>query len=366
MTLSSIANLRLANQQLIQPRFTYPKDLVSWLGAVQAQDYAGSLWAIGLRIPGSNESMIETAIKNKEIVRTWPMRGTWHLVAAEDARWMLQLLTPRVFARAAGIHKLAGLDDAVFKKSKKVIIKALEDNQQLTRKELYERLEKAKIATDGQRGLHILGYWAQQSLICLGPHKGKQPCFVLLNEWLPQSKELKKEEALAALAERYFKSHGPATIHDFAWWSGLTITEAKRGLESIKENLQSETFDKQEYWMSKNASFEKTAPCLQLLPPFDEYLVAYKDRSAAFDEQHLPQIVKSGNGIFSPVIIINGRVAGTWKRSFVRDEVEITMEAFAHFTNAQTAALKRQVKQYEDFLGKKVSVVAASANVNLS
>jgi hypothetical protein len=363
MALSDITSLRLVNQQIIGSRFDKPKDLVSWLGAVQAQDYAGSLWAIGLRLTNASQAMVETAIRNREIVRTWPMRGTLHFVAAEDVHWMLALLTPRVLSRTGSIYKSAGLDDAIFKKSRQIITNALEVTPQLTRSELYERLEKSKIATNNQRGLHILGYWAQQGLICLGPHLEKQPSFVLLDEWVSNSKKLNKEEALNELANRYFKSHGPATVQDFAWWSGLTLTDVRKGLESSKENFQAEIIDKVEYWMSKGNSFEKVSSGLHLFPSYDEYLVAYKDRSAAFDQKYLPQIVKSGNGIFSPVIVINGRVGGTWKRVIKKDKVAIESTAFSPFNKSHTSALKKTVKHYAKFLGKEVLEIS---NVNLS
>lgn len=367
MTLQDIASIRLCNQQILQQKFTAVKDLIHWMGAVQAQDYASSFWAIGLRIPNITEEKINDAIKKKEIVRTWPMRGTLHFVAAEDVRWMLTLLTPRVLARAAGVYRLAGLNEAIFKKSRKVLIKVLETNQQLTRKDLYEQLEKAKIATDRQRGLHILGYWAQQGLICLGPHQGKQPSFVLLDEWLPKTKELKKDEALAELANRYFNSHGPATIQDFAWWSGLTLTDAKKGLEDIKQDLQMTTIDQQDYWMHKDNLVEKVPSSLHLLPSFDEYLVAYKNRSAAFDQKFLPQIVSSGNGIFNPVILINGRVAGTWKRNSIKDKMQIEVKPFTSFNKSHEAALKKVAQQYGRFSGKETDFsIAKPGNVNLS
>ena len=231
MTLQNLLRTRLVNQQIAAQQFKTPGEIVKWLGAVQAQDYLGALWAVGCRLRNAKEKDIEKAIADKNIVRTWPMRGTLHFVAPEDAKWMLQLLTPRVIARAAGEYKRSGLDKKVFDKSRKVLIKALQDGKQLERGDMYRVLEEAKVDTSNTRGLHILGLLAQEGIICFGPRKGKQQSFVLLDEWIPDSKLLKGDEALAELTKRYFTGHGPASIQDFVWWSGLTVIEAKKGLE---------------------------------------------------------------------------------------------------------------------------------------
>jgi hypothetical protein len=318
---------RLYNQHISQPRFTKPDDIVKWMGAVQAQDYLGSLWAIGLRLKSSNEQRIEKAIEEKKIVRSWPMRGTLHFVAAEDLRWMLKLLTPRIIQRCAGLYKQAGLDNKVLTKSGKLFSAALKGGQQLTRNELYAILERSKISTGKQRGLHILGHLAQTGLICFGPRNGKQQTFVLLDEWLEPVKAPEQEEALAKLTTMYFRSHGPATVYDFSWWSGLTITEVKKAVQLIRSQLVEETLDGRSYWMSESKQAKPPANVF-LLPNFDEYFVAYKDRSAAFSPEFSKEIKQMGSGIFSSPIIINGRMAGFWKRSFARDEVVIETKTF--------------------------------------
>src|SRR5687768_7903098 len=308
MTSSNILHARLINQQIAAHKFKSPGEVVKWFGAVQAQDYPGALWAVGLRLNNATETDIEKAIANKTILRTWPMRGTLHFVAPEDARWMLQLLTPRIISRAAAIHRNAGLDEKVFAKSRRVITKALQGGKQLERKEMYRVLEDAKISTSETRGLHILGVLAQQGLICFGPRKGKQPSFVLLDEWVPESKPIKGDEALATLAQQYFTSHGPATLQDFVWWSGLTVVNAKRGLDIVKKNFSEVVFNDNCYWMQDDTLLNAgKLKSLYLLPNFDEYLVGYKDRSASVEMNFAKQIF-SVNGIFSPVLLINGKV----------------------------------------------------------
>ncbi len=284
---------------------------------MQAQDYLSALYAVGLRMKKSTDSSIEQAITNKTIVRTWPMRGTLHFVAPDDAKWMLALLTPGVISRAASIYRNAGLDKNIFLKSRKVIIRALEGGKQLDRKEIYQVLEKAKISTLGYRGLHIIGLLAQEGLLCFGPRLSKQQGFVLLDEWIPFSKKLHGEEALAELATRYFTSHGPATVRDFAWWSGLTVTAATKGLELVKKNFISEDINGQMFWMSDHTSIKIKTQAIYLLPAFDEYLVGYKDRSAALDTKYARDILTT-NGIFNPSLIINGKVEGTWKRTIIK------------------------------------------------
>lgn len=341
---------RLINQQISEHRFQTPGEIVKWLGAVQAQDYLGSLWAIGSRLKRSKQTDLEKVIREKQIVRTWPMRGTLHFVAPEDAKWMLQLLTPRVIARAASEYRRSGLDKTIFSKSKDVLIKALQGGKQLSRKAMYDTLEKAKISTAGLRGLHILGVLAQEGLICFGPRIDKQPSFVLLDEWIPNGRLLQGDEALAELTERYFTGHGPATIQDFAWWSGLTIAEAKKGLESVKKVFVEEKINGQSFWLKEDLLLKTKTPGIYLLPAFDEFLVGYKDRSAALEDLHLRKVF-TVNGIFNPVVLINGKIAAIWKRSFTKKEVVIQLEPFQSFTPSQKDAITKAAKKYSKFVG---------------
>lgn len=351
MTPLHLLKVRLLNQQIAVHQFNSPGQVVKWLGAVQAQDYLGGLWAVGLRLKNAKETDVEKAIADKTILRTWPMRGTLHFVAPEDAKWMLQLLTPRIIARAAGEYKRSGLDKKIFDKSRKVLIKALQGGKQLERSEIYRVLEEAKIATSNTRGLHILGVLAQEGVICFGPRRGKQQSFVLLDEWIPNSKIINGDEALAELAQRYFTSHGPATAQDFAWWSGLTVVKAKRGIELVKKTLVEEKIKGQSYWMKDSLATGKTSG-IYLLPPFDEYLVGYKDRTAALETLHVKKVFTI-NGIFNPVVIINGKIAAIWKRSFNKGEVVIQLEAFQTLTPIQKAGIAKAAKQFGKFIGMK-------------
>lgn len=352
-----ILQQRLYNQQIIRQSFQKPEEVVAWLTAIQAQDYSGAKWAIALRLKDITDKDIEQAIAERKIIRTWPMRRTLHFVSATDVRWLLKLLTPRIIKRSTALYRQLELDEKLFSKCKKLFVKALQGGKLLTRNEMYNVLQKAKISTADLRGLHILCHLAQDGLICFAARKGKQPTFALIDEWVPAAKPLTNEESLALLTRKYFLSHGPATIQDFAWWSGLTVAEVKKGIQTIKSDLQNEIQNGQQYWMSNNMHFEKVkTKGVFLLPSFDEYLVAYKDRSLAVDKAHTKNIF-SVNGIFSSVIIVNNKVEGTWKRSFEKDKVRIETNLFSELSKAKKSAVIKVAKQYGKFSEMKTILV---------
>jgi hypothetical protein len=354
MKINDLVQLRLENQRLRKTTFNDGAEVVKWFCAIQAQDYLGSLWTIGQRLSKTSESEIEREIENRKIVRTWPMRGTLHFVSTDDIRWMLRLLAPRVIARAKSLYREQGLDAKMLNKGKKIIEEALQKKSQLTRVELYEAIEKKKIKLTEQRGIHIIGYAAQEGLICFGPRDGKQQTFVLLDEWIPKSKILTVDESLAELASRYFDSHGPATAQDFSWWSGLTLTEVKRSIEMIEKELVKVTISDQHYWMKPMGSIPKSkALQLSLLSWFDEYIIGYKDRSAAFDPSTEKFVEKPKNGLYTPIILVNGKIAGNWKRSFVKNEIHVDTKPFREFSDKENNELDKALKKYKAFLTKK-------------
>ncbi len=330
MTQADIARLRLANQRIAGPKFADPGEVVRWPGALQAQDFTQALWAIGLRTRGSAVAAIERAIAERKIVRTWPMRGTLHFVPPEDARWMLKLSASRVITRDGRRLRQLELDDGIMGRSAELFAAALQGGGRLTRSRMLALLEDAGIGTANQRGYHILWYTAQIGLICLGPLQDKEQTFVLLDEWAPGARELSREEALAELARRYFTSHGPATVHDFAWWAGLTVAEARVGIDAARPGLVAETIDGQAYWLANDAPDQTGDGALEvhLLPGFDEYLLGYKDRGAVLAPEIAPRIVPGNNGVFLPTIVVAGQVVGTWKRKIKKNAVEIVLSPF--------------------------------------
>lgn len=340
-----IARIRLACQQICATRFDEPGALVRYMGAMQAQDFPSAVWAIGLRVSGASAASVNAAIAQRAVVRTWMLRGTLHMVAGADLRWMLALLGSRNIAGIAGRHRQLELDDKVFAACRKLLAKALRGTT-LTRNALFELLNAHGIETAGQRGIHILWRLSQDGLLCFAGHAGKQPAFALLDEWLPEpGPTLKRDEALALLCARYFDSHGPATVADFAWWSGLTLGDAKRAVGAC-EVLEKVAADGREYWMHEGAAATAAGRSeLFLLPGFDEYLLGYKDRGAVLAGEHAARVVPGGNGMFKPMIVANARIAGTWQRA----AAGLAPEPFEELGAAQMRALERAAKRYRTF-----------------
>jgi hypothetical protein len=357
MTNDEIAKLRLYSQYIACSKATSPGELLAHLGAMQAQDYNGALWSIGLRLPGFTRTDVEQAILDRTIVRTWPMRGTLHFVPAADIHWMLKLLTPKVISGSAGRHRQLELDEAVFLQARKLITSALEGNKILSRSELFGVLEQGGISPAGQRGYHILGYLAQQQVICFGPHNEKQPTFVLLDEWIPTSKELSRDEALQTLTERYFTSHGPATLQDYVNWTGLTLTDARNGLKLACAALQKLTVDNKEYWMSIHTpEIEEQPPQAYLLSGFDEFMLGYKDRSAALSLEYTNKICPGNNGVFYPTLVFAGQVCGTWKSAIKARGCTINPQPFYALSAEQQGAFQVPAHAYEHFIGLPVTI----------
>lgn len=370
MTSTDIAPRRLRAQRIAGGRFGRPEEAVAWLGAVQAQDYSGALWGVGLRLNRATEAEVERAVAERRIVRTWPMRRTLHFVAAADVRWMLKLLAPRAVAgMTRSLQQHVGLDEAAITRSKKLFERALGGGARLTRGAMYGVLEAGGVSASGGRGLHILCRLAQDGFLCFGPREGRQPTFVLLDEWVPRSKALARDEALAELAARYFTSHGPATLQDFAWWSGLAAADARAAAEAARPRIAAETAAGRTYWLAANgpngrAAAPRAAGAARgvlLLPPFDEYTVAYRDRSAILDPSRAKQI-NPGNGVFSSAIVSGGRIVGTWKRTLKKDSVVVTASPFARLSGEEESALAEAVGRYGAFLGLP-AVVARGVGV---
>jgi hypothetical protein len=318
---------------------------------VQAQDLLASLWAIGQRVTDATEATVERAIEEGTILRTWPLRGTIHYVTPADVRWLLMLTAERTMRGAAGRHRQLGLSEEDFSRSRKALVKDLEGGRRLERHAAYAVLEAAGVSTEGQRGIHILGRLALEGVLCIGPRQGKQPTFVLLDEWVPQSRKLDRDEALAELARRYFTSHGPATLADFAWWSGLTATEARAGLEAVSGELARDEFNAATYWFAPSEErVEIDSPVAHLLPVYDEYTVGYKDRLAFLPPEFAAR-PDAGNGIFRPPILIDGQIVGTWTRTLKKGKVLISHNLFRPLAVGEQEALQTAAERYGTFLG---------------
>ena len=355
-TVPDLALQRLHSQQLAKPKNKQPADVVARLGALQAQDYAGMKWSVGLRVPGLTEAEVEQAIDDRKILRTWAMRGTLHVVSPADIRWMLELLAPRIIAGNARRYKQLELDNRTFVRSNDIIGTALEGRNQLDRPALVAILEKRGIPAAGQRAPYLLQRAALDRLIFQGVMRGKDATFLLLDEAIPEVKILTRPEALAELAMRYFTSRGPATVRDFIWWSGLSRADANLGLDSIRSALAEETFEGQVYWMSRSPlSSVKSSNVLHLLPGFDEFLLSYKDRSVSMDVKQLRSLTPA-NGMLPPTMVMNGKVIGIWNRTFRKGIVVIVPKPFGPLNAEQKRRIIDASERYGAFLGMSVDM----------
>lgn len=351
MSRPSIAHERLIRQHIATQTFKTPADVVAHMGAVQAQDYLGALWAVGLRMKHATEANIEDTLRKGSIIRTWPMRGTLHFVASQDVRWMLSLMTPRIISGSLGRFKQLGLDDDILARTRRIWERALRDGP-LARTEMYAALENASISTAGYRALHLLGRLAQEQFICFGPRQGKQHTFTLFDQWVPSTKPKTTEEALGEISIRYFTSHGPATVQDITWWSGLTVAQVKQGIAIAGRLLEPRIVEGITYYTGlKSPSPASSVADTFLLPPFDEYLVAYRNRDAALQKAHAQHYNPGANGMLSAVIVQNGQVVGTWQRTVAKQSVRVNPKPFPAPMRIKMPAYEAGVERYAQFLG---------------
>lgn len=353
MDVRQLLQLRLINQQIAGTSFTKPAEIVSWLGAMQSQEYAMAKWAIALRLPGCTNQQIEDAFNKGEILRTHVLRPTWHFVAPADIRWMLKLTAPRVHAFNAYYYRQRGLDDKLFKRCHKILEKTLQGGKHLTRVELQQALTKAKIVTDGEKLATITMHAELEGLICSGPRKGKQFTYALMDERVAAVKALDRNEALAKLFKLYFVSRGPAQLQDFCWWSGLTMKDAKDGVEMLGNSLRYEIIEGKEYFLMADQHVDKVSlnkPYASfLMPDYDEYGIAYKDRSALAEKYDGRS--RRENPVFNRMIVVDGKIVGSWKANVVKKEIEVETVFFHEMSKAKMKAVDGAVRRYKVFSG---------------
>ncbi|MDX6564320.1 MAG: hypothetical protein QOD65_4134 [Gaiellales bacterium] len=357
MTGAAIGLRRLAGQHVPGTQLERPADVVRRLCAMQAQDYGQSLWAIGSRLRRGTAATVERAIAERQIVRTWLMRGTIHFTAPEDVRWLLALCAPRLAVAVARRHSQLGITTHDLDRSRELMREALAGDRRLSRPDVLRLLEDAGIETTGQRGYHILVGLARDGLICFGPMQGRQPTFVLLDDWAPraEARELAREEALADLAGRFAASRGPVTDHDLARWAGVTLADARSGLRNAAPALVTRELDGAEYWL---AADQADAPSPRagrrrgyLLAGFDEFLLGYGDRAAQLAAEHASRVAPGANGIFKPMIVVGGEVVGTWARTVHAKALAIELHPFALGVPELVPLVRADAERYRRFLG---------------
>ncbi len=335
--------------------------MVRWLGAVQSQEFQGALWALALRLPETVESAVETAFTSGDILRTHVMRPTWHFVTPEDIRWMQALTASRVHALSAYYYRQVELDEALLIRCGEVIGKALEGGKQLTRAELAASLAEAGIPAEGTRLAYIVMYAELEAIICSGARRGKQFTYMLLDERAPDTKTMEQDAALAELTRRYFTSHGLATAQDFGWWSGLTQADVKAGLEMVQPDIVSEIIDGKMYWYSSSMPpVPESVLTAHLLPTYDEYVIGYTDRSGLIDASESEQQNLGRNLVFDSLMVIGGKVVGSWRRTFRKGAVVIELAPFRPLTAAEDQAVADAARRYGQFVEMPVVIEAPS------
>jgi Winged helix DNA-binding domain len=351
---TEIAARRLRAQRLVGEPFDSAVAAVRWLGAVQSQDFGGAKWALAQRTTGATDAELDRLFDEGAILRTHLMRPTWHFVLPEDVRWLLELTSPRLMAGMAGRHRQLELDQHTRARATDLFAEALGRGHFLTRDELAGVLRAAGISPEGQRLPHMLAVAEAQGVIVSGPRRGKQFTYALLEGRVPAARRLDRDEGLAELTSRYFRSHGPAQIQDFAWWSGLTVADIKRGLAHAGSALDHHAAGGKDYWFdSESAPQRKPPQTAHLLPNFDEFTVAYRDRGALLDPE-LP--FDPQGGILSNVVTVGGIVRGSWRRTLTPKAVRVEVRLLGALVPAVRTAVERAAEQLGRFLERKADL----------
>lgn len=346
-------------------------DLLRHVGALQAQDYGSGAWSVGLRT-GLTAAQVEQAVVDREIVRTWPMRGTLHWVAAEDARWMCELLAGRALDSAGTRYTQLGITDADIKHSREVLEQHL--TEPVSRPDVVALLTRQGIDPEGQRAYHLVGHHCMTGLLCQGPPIGKQPSFVLVDSWVPVSHKPSREQGLATIAERYLRSHGPVTERDLAGWIGHGLRVAREALALIEDRVERDEVEGQ-VWLrhadgrepasgreerreasSLPTSAEPAGPRVHLLPQWDEFLLGYKRRDVVLPPEHVVKVVPGRNMVFRPTVVVDGEVAGVWRRAASGKRVRVEVQLFARPTARVRSALEASTQDYGRFLGQQAEL----------
>ncbi len=349
MKAKDMAKARLSSQGIVGSKPLEAREAMARMTAIQAQDFEMAKWALGLRTAQPRRSRVEAAIDSGEIIRIHLLRPTWHLVARDDVRWILELSAPRIKAGLASRHRQLSITASVLGKSLKIMGRVLAERGQLGRKELISSLEEGGVATDESRASHLLLFAELEALICSGGNAGRETRYALLDERAPRGRGLGRDEALARLALSYFRSRGPAALEDFAWWSGLTAGDARKAVDSIAGELDAVEIGGRRFLLSDAAAASRDpGASLLLLPAFDEYLISYADRTAAItDADHAKAV--SSNGLFWPTIVAGGRVVGTWALSAKGGRREVTSEPFGKLGTAAQAELESRARAFLGF-----------------
>lgn len=344
-----IIEFRIQNQLLRNSGKEDVRDIVAHMGAIQAQDFAMAKWAIGIRGKGIKEKDVDIALEKGRILRTHLLRPTWHLVSGEDVHWLTELTAPQIITRMRSRQKQLGLTHKLIEKSNELIRKELTDKKFAKREELTAVLEAAGFDPGDNRMAYLLIFAELGGIISSGPFQGNVATYSLLKSKTQSMGDFNRGAALEELTRRYFRSHGPATLGDFIWWSGLKKTEARKSLEGISDNLSRAKCEDQEFWYYPEESRSGEARAW-LLPSYDEFYISYKDRSILLDEK-LHKSAVSENGVFRPMILAENKIYGTWKRALQKNKVIIECNFFSTPSKKIRSMIEDAAGEFALFMG---------------
>ena len=328
---------------------------------MQAQLISAAAIGMRARSPGLPAANVKRALTHeRSIVRTWLMRGTLHVVAAEDVRWLVALLGPFFGRAAATRHAQLGLDDDLKARGVAAIRRILTGAGPLTRYELVDRLRDRDVALDPktQAPIHLIALAALQGIVCLGPDRDDgESTYVLLDDWVAPAPRRSRETALAELARRYFAAYGPATVEDVSPWSGIPMSEARSAVTGARAGLLDVLIQGRPGFVLKQRLGREVTPVkpdVRLLPAFDTYLLGYRRRDLAVPLP-LQRRLQRGGGWLHPAVVVNGRAVAAWSlRKSGGPGGQVLVEPFEPISGAVRAGIDAEVADIGRFLGLPV------------
>lgn len=350
-----IATERMRNQRLDGPPLDTVTDVVRWFGGMQFQEYPVARWSIGQRAPGINEAAVDRALAEAQVVRTHVLRDTWHLVASDDLRWLMELTGPRIQQRNGTMYRRLELDAQLLSRTDELLRNALAEGQHLPRRAIAAHLAAHGVDANGMRLAYILMHAEVELVICSGALQGKQHTYALVDGRVPATRGMDRDEALAELVRRYFTSHGPATVKDLGWWSSLTGADIRHGLEVAGDALESRTFGGTTYWCGPAQPAREAPPRAHLLQGYDEYAIAYSEsRNVLAIDGHAGSVL-GGDAMFTHAVLLDGQVIGHWRRRTEGRALAIDMQLGRSLDTAATQAVDEAVQRYGVFVGLPIS-----------
>lgn len=355
MTVLEVARRRLRHSGLTETPFETPVDVVSHLGAMQAQDYGPAKWSIAQRASSLTDDDLERAVADGSILRTHLLRPTWHFVARDDIRWLLALTGPRVQQQNGPRYRELELDERMLSRCRSAIESALEGENHLTRNEIAEILDRAGIDVSGQRLPYVLMHCELEGVLCSGGRAGTKHTYALLDERVPKASPFDRDNALVELTRRYLTSHGPATVKDLRWWSSLTVADINQALDRLGSEVESETIEGLTLWsIAEDRAGSPRDAGAHLLQTYDELIVGYTESRFIGDPRaDASSAARAARTLPTGIVVVDTRIAGHWRRTLGKNVVSVEIVTYEDPKPKTTRALEAAVGELGRFLGRE-------------